>query len=515
MRKPAHTWGYIGIASLIAAGAALYPLAAPAIGAGPTPMPAYRLSPFAPLAALGKDFHPVALDATGTVLGYTERLVPGAGTALVARTRIYLLPAGGRLREVPEPAGVSDLVPNGMNNRGEIIGETEGDAIGYVYRHGAWGFVGPDGQGEPVAINDRGQITGIVGVNDGNYAFLGDDRGGPLRTLGTLPCHCATRGQAFTPAGDVFGAAFTREGDWRAALFPANGGPARDLQTLAGARQSAIMAANGQGVAAGTATFASGDHVIRYDGIMRDVGFIQGLPVLTIAGIDARGRIVGTAQPNMAARNQERAFLAGTGGIEDLTTLAGLPAGSIVREAVAVNGAGQILALADLGHGPIPTLLAPTRPDAGGPADAGAVFSRVAWQPTPTPVPTAMTAPPAALAGTWIWFGPAVPDGWPQGAVLQLALGPGMTVHGTITAGGQGYAVAGSYTPPAADAPQLFAGGTIALSWTVPAAGGGPPAGLYTLQVQFPADFHQGIGTYKTPTGMGGMSLRRAGTQAG
>jgi hypothetical protein len=46
--------------------------------------------------------------------------------------QIYLVSPRGQVHEVPQPSGVQDLVPAGMNDRGMIIAQAYSEATGYV-----------------------------------------------------------------------------------------------------------------------------------------------------------------------------------------------------------------------------------------------------------------------------------------------------------------------------------------------------------------------------------------------
>jgi len=349
-------------------------------------VPAYQLTPLPALSPLGSSFQPVALANDGTILGYTQRQIATAGNEAFL-THIYLLPPGGNLHELAQPSGISDLMPMGMNNHGEIIAYDSSDSsgyTGYVYRAGVWHSLAP-GADDPTAISDAGQITGFGEANNGSYAFLVDDRGGASRVLGALPCGCATNGWAIGPTGAVFGSADDRFGNPHAVVFPANGGPASDLQgALPGVLSSEERAVNAHGIVAGVLSMnvmSGDDHVTRYDTTLHDLGGIPSWPHLAVTGIDTSGRIVGTASRTEHAATVNRAFVADAGGPHDLTTLAGLGTTAVIRTAVAVNAGGDILAQADLGHGLMTVLLTP-RP---GSASAFLPGGTSGFPPVPVP----------------------------------------------------------------------------------------------------------------------------------
>jgi hypothetical protein len=290
---------------------ALWPGAALAQGSRGT-QPAYGVEQ---IAGVRKDFLPVAVAADGSVLGYKRAYVALAGNALGEQVHIYLVSPQGRVRELAQPSGVQDLVPTGMNDGGAVIGEASSEQAAYVYAAGSWRAVGANGEGDPLAINDGGQITGIDTANGGAVAFLGAARGGPLRVLGTLPCGCGSIGRAISPAGLVVGDVDDHLMHGHAAIFPASGKPLSQLPVLPATRDSSAYAVNGHGQVAGTFNQGNGDFVFLYDGALHVVGVVGGMPVLDVNGIDAAGRIVGTAWVTAQATGSARAYVAGAGGV--------------------------------------------------------------------------------------------------------------------------------------------------------------------------------------------------------
>jgi hypothetical protein len=397
--------------------------------------------------------------------------------------------------------------------------------------NGKWRFVGDAGEGDPSAINARGQITGIAG----NRAFLANADTGGFRLLGALPCGCAAIGRAISPTGEVVGDAEDHQAIEHAAIFPGNGGPPKLMPFaggIAGDGGSEADAINAHGEIAGAyGTNGPAVRLFRYDGTLHDAGAIPGLPVLVVAGMDDAGRIAGTAGQDSSANYPGRAFIEGRAGFEDLTTLAGLPKGEVIHSVVAINAAGTILARADLGHGLVLVLVRPTRPGAGVEPDAAAAFSHVAWQSTPTSVPTIgpsptpppsptalasstpMVAPPSGIMGPWSVQG--IP--WPNKPILRLQAATGLQVTGTITemgaAGPLVYPVAGIYAQAPAGASTDLAGGSITLAWQVPTTAGGVAAGGYQVMATFSADFKLGEGNMSAPGGLsGGLFLKPVST---
>ena len=248
-----------------------------------------------------------------------------------------------------------------MNDRGEVVGYSYADSQGFVYRSGAWQVIAGGIDADPFTIDNAGNITGSAALNDGNYAFLANDRGGEAKALGTLPCGCATWGAAIDPKGVPYGYAWDHSGTDHAVAFPTNGGPAINLETLPGSQSSREGAVNAAGVVGGTAVLGGTIHATRYDGTQHDLGAVPGWTDGAATGIDRLGRVAGSINRREHGAYVFRAFVADDAGPHDLTTLAGLDAGSTIVHVVGENAEGVILAEAKLGPATVPVLLTPSR----------------------------------------------------------------------------------------------------------------------------------------------------------
>jgi hypothetical protein len=177
---------------------------------------------------MGTLYLPVGLAPNGSVLGYKEFDVDvTGGVGLRSAIPSILMPPHGGLQVVKQPAGDQIMTPRGLGYHGEIIA-VDGYP-GYVRVNGTWRLIGGSGDGDPMAINKRGQMTGIAGSS----AFLANARTGSFRVLGALSCVCAAIGRAISPTGEVVGDAQDDQSIEHAAICPSNGGPPK-LMPFAG-----------------------------------------------------------------------------------------------------------------------------------------------------------------------------------------------------------------------------------------------------------------------------------------
>ncbi|HEX5495344.1 MAG TPA: hypothetical protein VFX70_12300 [Mycobacteriales bacterium] len=181
------------------------------------------------------------------------------------------------------------------------------------------------GSTTPLDMNDRDQVVGF----SAGHPFLWDGRMKRLPTLGGL----RGRAEAINEQGVVAGAAATRAGPWHASLW--RDGRITDLGTLGGASSEAV-ALNGHGQVAGWSLTTDGEtHPFLWqDGVMTDLG--RSGEQYTIAGIDDRGDVVGSASSGTGAQFSVRAVLWRPGHEVEL-------APGTDSRAVAVNGPGQVV----------------------------------------------------------------------------------------------------------------------------------------------------------------------------
>jgi probable HAF family extracellular repeat protein len=142
------------------------------------------------------------------------------------------------------------------------------------------------------AINNAGQMTGVMRVPGGSHAFLLTD--GDVRDLGTLG---GTRsgGAGLSDNGMVTGYATLASDQTNRAFIYANG-TMRDLGTLPGGTTSGTSAINDFGQASGAADNSQGEiHAVLADSRgMRDLGTLGG-NYSYAAGINQAGHVVGAS----------------------------------------------------------------------------------------------------------------------------------------------------------------------------------------------------------------------------
>jgi len=100
---------------------------------------------------------------------------------------------------------------------------------------------------------------------------------------------------------------------------------------------------------------------MRYDGTQHDLGGVPGWADGVATGIGRLDRVAGSIDRSEHGAYVFRAFVADDAGPHDLTTLAGLDAGSTIVQVVGENAEGVILAEAKLGPATVPVLLTPSR----------------------------------------------------------------------------------------------------------------------------------------------------------
>jgi probable HAF family extracellular repeat protein len=236
----------------------------------------------------------------------------------------------------------------GINAAGSIVGYANklGQNRATLYTQTGLidlGTLTPDNSGRSYAyaINASGTIVGTAeSASALERATLFSSNGSGNINLGGLPGGSYSQANAINTAGTIVGYASTPVGIPHATLFRRDGSGNLDLGTLAGPTgTSNATAINDLGTIVGNASTISGViHAVRFSGNGSpnlDLGTLGGGESYA-TGINNEGLIVGTSNG--------RAFLYRNGVMLDLNSL--IPAGSVteLREAVAINNAGQIAA---------------------------------------------------------------------------------------------------------------------------------------------------------------------------
>ncbi len=232
-------------------------------------------------------------------------------------------------------ATVSDA--SGLNNRGEVVGlsgsERRDLQHAFVYRNGVMTDLGAFGlisSHDGPAINDGGQITGVMGVSAprrGFHAFLYG--AGRIHDLGTPPGCTMSMGNGINSHGQIVCEAWGNKpgpGAYMAHAFLTSGGKMVDIGVLpgcAGATPTGINAA-GQVVGYSERQIGVGMHAFVYNSRTRRMtalatppGFTGGLAL----GINDQAQVIGSAS---LSNEKERAVLWADGRATELGTLPGL-----------------------------------------------------------------------------------------------------------------------------------------------------------------------------------------------
>jgi probable HAF family extracellular repeat protein len=235
-----------------------------------------------------------------------------------------------------------------INDKDEIVGvaiDSKGHSHPAVWKNGkvqVLTFAGDSNQ--PYAINNRGQITGLVFTQTQIYCYLySDGRMYDIGTLGGNEIHA----KAINDQGEIVGDSETswkpslghRPGAVHAFLFFAS--RLHDLGVLPNADVSLALGINRNGDVVGKSSGGTWDHAfLRRNGKMVDLGTLGG-ERSSAEGINNQDEIVGSTNDK---HQTEKAFLWVKGRMIDLNTLLVRSPGWLVTDAHAINDRGQIIA---------------------------------------------------------------------------------------------------------------------------------------------------------------------------
>jgi len=235
------------------------------------------------------------------------------------------------------PGQAGHAVGHGINSSGQVTGyaTAAGNARHAFVYDGVMHDIGAlSSFSEGYDINDSGQVTGDIGAGGGNHAFLYD---GVMHDLGTLG-GANSLGWSINASGHVAGVADLAAGAGRHAFI--YDGVMHDLGTLGGTNSYA-QDINNIGQITGAADLnGTTSHAFFYDGVMHDLGSLDPATSSAGQGINSSGQIVGIAG---VAGNVPHAFIYANGVMTDLNSLIDPASGWVLRQALAINDAGQIL----------------------------------------------------------------------------------------------------------------------------------------------------------------------------
>jgi probable HAF family extracellular repeat protein len=275
----------------------------------------YKSGVITDLATLGgADSTAVAINGSGQIVGHSR---------IVNDTSVHGFLSSGTTPTDLGTLGGGDSFARGINNNGQVVGysDTFGARHGFLYSAGAMSDIGTLGGtfSQANAINSAGQIAGVASL-----------------------------------AGDIVVHAFV-----------GNTGALTDLGTLGGSASGAV-AVNDNGQVVGYSN-TSGDtavHAFLYaNGHMSDLGAFGG-DFSMARGINANGDVVGMTSTG--------AFLYTNGAMVDLNKAIDPASGWELKDATAINAAGQIAGYGTLNGQTAAFLLDPlTQPPAAGSAVTG------------------------------------------------------------------------------------------------------------------------------------------------
>jgi probable HAF family extracellular repeat protein len=286
-----------------------------------------------------------ALNDKGEATGYAR-----FGDFKVNRFGNAFLYQGGKVRALPPLAGITSRGLD-INNRGEVAGyfvdPTTRNDTPYLYSKGRLIDLSvplrPETMGQAVALNNRSQVVGTV-AGGGTFLYeKGSARYIPADT--SVPYHPPND---INDRGDVVGKV------WRDCCtydaYVLTQGQLQRLPSLGGEFDEA-NAINNKGVIVGrswTADMKGYLPVIYHADEVQSLGSLGGL-FGTARDINDAGWIVGQTTP---ASGREVGFVYHDGQMYDLNTLlaGGIGKLHIVRDAVAINQRGQILAYTALNN---------------------------------------------------------------------------------------------------------------------------------------------------------------------
>lgn len=281
----------------------------------------------------------LSLNAQGQVALWKQ----GTGTTVRA-----VLWANGKLQDLGEAQGYPCSIGRGINDEGEVVGwksssanpvDSQATTHATLFQQGHLQDLGTLGgrDSQAFATNGRHHIVGIAGLANGaRHGFRYN--GQAMVDLGTLPGGTFSAAYAINAAGEIVGTAETAVRTNHAVLWKQD--KITDLGTLAGGPSSTALAINQHGVIVGYAETDADVHGFLYtNGKMTDVGTLEDYPTVA-AGINNSGQVVGAST---VERHHRHAFLWQNGHMHDLNKCIPKDSDWTIRDAYAINNAGQIV----------------------------------------------------------------------------------------------------------------------------------------------------------------------------
>lgn len=232
--------------------------------------------------------------------------------------------------------GGSDTRALGINNSGQVVGESAGRA--FLWSNGAMTNLGTlpgleDGFSWAYDINKSGQVVGSAAGPDGSpeRPFLWTN--GKMTDLGTPYVHGGSA-ISINSSGQAAGWVWHETGEQRAYLW--SNGAMTDLGTLGGRSNAYGINDSGQVVGDTYTVPWIGRAFLWSNGTMTDLGTVEGQS--HAEDINNTGQVVGWFTPYPG---QQRSFLWSDGTITDLGSVGGALGGS--SRAFGINDHGQVV----------------------------------------------------------------------------------------------------------------------------------------------------------------------------
>lgn len=261
---------------------------------------------------------------------------------------------GGVLQEIAGlPTGSDYSTAFGINNRGQVVGSMNTATGMHAFRSmRATGIVDlktlpGDTSSAALAINTSGKAAGWSSGPTGVRAVTWSPAGA-IQALPILPDSNSCRGLAINDNNDVAGVCETASGP-HAVLWAGGTGTAKDLGTLPGGFESAVLSINNNGDIVGSSGDTEGEHhAALWPGGGRGVQNLGTLPNRISSqalAINNRNEVVGVSAAS-GDGGDEHAFLwTERDGIQDLNDLLTPNSGFVLTHAIAINAQGHILAI--------------------------------------------------------------------------------------------------------------------------------------------------------------------------
>lgn len=327
------------------------------------------------ITALPTGTNPYGINASGHIVGSIE-------TADGARGFVW---SAGNLVQMGTLGGPSSIARS-INASGQVVGYSSlanGDSHAFSYSGAVMTDLYPMGAATSfgMSVNNSGQVAGSYYSDGPTGAFL--MTGGVALDIGGLGGNFSAA-NAVNSAGHVVGfSSLPGDFPWLQHAFLYADGVMKDLGTMQGASLSEATAINDSGQIAGHGWVFGYFHAFMYENDeMRDLGTLGGLESYAY-GLNSHGQVVGRS--SYADSSDYSAYLYDGGVMTDLNSLVDPALGWVLHSAMGINDARQIVAYGCRGEecGSVLLELAAPIPEPGTWAMMLAGLGLLRWRSTP------------------------------------------------------------------------------------------------------------------------------------